>query len=393
MNFIDLKAQQEQILPDGRTLKESIKVNIDKVVEHGKYILGPEVNELEEKLRDYVGTNHCICTASGTDALTLALLALNVKPGDEIITTPFTFISSAETIALLGAIPVFTDIDPKTYNIDPEKIESYISKKTKAILAVSLYGQPARFDKINKIANKYNIKVIEDGAQSFGSTQNNFKSGNLSSIGTTSFFPSKPFGCYGDGGACFTNDDLLAEKIRVFSKHGQTKRYFHTEIGINGRFDTMQAAILLAKLPLFEKEVSLRQKIGTSYTKKFNEKGLRSTPFIEEINTSVYAQYTLNLDNRDDLIETLKLKGIPTAVHYPLILPLQPAFNKFFAENLNFKAVVKKLILGNLKFKESEDYPNALKASQRVISLPMHPWLSNSDQDTIVDNVYSAISN
>ena len=244
MDFINLKAQQYQTLSNGKTLKQDIQERINKVIEHGKYIIGPEVSQLENALANYVGVKHCISTSSGTDSLLIALLALGVKAGDEVITTPFSFIATAEMIALIGAIPIFVDIDPKTYNIDPSKIESAITKSTKAIIPVSLYGQPADFKEINLIAKKYSIPVIEDGAQSFGSTQDMKLSCNLSTIGTTSFFPSKPLGCYGDGGACFTNNGELADKMRCISRHGQEKRYFHTDVGLNGRMDTIQAAIL-----------------------------------------------------------------------------------------------------------------------------------------------------
>ena len=247
-------------------------------------------------------------------------MALGIKPGDEVITTPFSFFSTVETILLLKAKPVFVDIDEFTYNIDPKLIESAISKKTKAIIAVSLYGQPANFKEINKIGKEHDIPIIEDGAQSFGSTHHKLKSCGLSTIGTTSFFPSKPLGCYGDGGACFTNDEELAKNIREISIHGQNKRYSHNQIGLNGRLDTIQAAILLSKLDLFEFEVESRIKIGSRYTSKLKEKGLNTTPFISPENTSVYAQYTIQVKNRDNVIENMKNRGIPTSVHYPSLL-------------------------------------------------------------------------
>ena len=258
MEFIDLKAQQKQLTKKGITLREDIEKRIQCVLDHGKYILGPEVAQLEAELSDYVGVKHCIAVSSGTDALLIALMALEIRPGDEVITTPFSFFSTVETILLLGAKPVFVDIDKKTYNIDPREIEVAITKKTKAILPVSLYGQPADFKSINQLANAYKIPVIEDGAQSFGSTHHRQRSGALSSIGTTSFFPSKPLGCYGDGGACFTNDDFIAKNMREISLHGQNKRYSHNQLGLNGRLDTIQAAVLLAKLNLFDNEVENR---------------------------------------------------------------------------------------------------------------------------------------
>ena len=251
MHFLDLKAQQEQLLDDGKTLRAEIDRRIAAINDNCKFIQGPEVNELEESLAKFVGSKNCISVSSGTDALLIALMALDIKDSDEVITTPFSFIATAETILMLGAKPVFVDIEKDSYNIDPLKIEEKITSKTKAIIAVSLYGQPANFNLINNIAKKHNIPVIEDGAQSFGATHHNKKSCNLSTLGTTSFFPSKPLGCYGDGGACFTNDDELASKMKRISLHGQEKRYFHTEIGVNGRIDTFQAAILLAKLPIF----------------------------------------------------------------------------------------------------------------------------------------------
>ena len=255
MHFIDLKAQQQQVLPEGRSLREVVDARIAAVLDHGQYILGPEVAQLEQRLAAYVGVEHCIAVSSGTDALLIALMALGVKSGDEVITTPFSFIATAEAIVLLGAVPVYVDIDPLTYNLDPSKIEVSISPRTKAIIPVSLYGQPADFSAINLIAERYGLPVIEDAAQSFGAQQNGRQSCNLSTIGTTSFFPSKPLGGYGDGGACFTNDAELAGVMRRISLHGQSRRYMHTELGVNGRLDTLQATILLAKLELFDAEL------------------------------------------------------------------------------------------------------------------------------------------
>ncbi|WP_069472371.1 DegT/DnrJ/EryC1/StrS family aminotransferase [Candidatus Marithrix sp. Canyon 246] len=340
IEFIDLKAQQQQILPQ-------LEKNIHQVLHHGKYIMGPEIAQLEQKLANYVGVKHCISVSSGTDALLIAMMALGIKPDDEIITTPFSFIATAETIMLLGAKPVFVDIDPRTYNIDPKHIEAAITAKTKAIMPVSLYGQCADFDAINK----YNLPVIEDAAQSFGATYKGQKSCSLSTIGCTSFFPSKPLGCYGDGGACFTNDDELAKIMREIRVHGQEKRYHHTRIGINGRMDTLQAAILLAKLEIFPQEVQARNHIGQTYTEKL--KDCVTTPYIELHNTSVYAQYTIQVDNRDQLQQKLKQQDIPTAVHYPIPLNKQEAFAKL-----------------------ESDCSVAEKVAERVISLPMHPYLT-----------------
>lgn len=380
MQFIDLKAQQNQLLPEGHTLREDIDNNIRKVIDHGKYILGPEVKQLEEKLATYVGVKHCVGVSSGTDALLIALMAIGIKPGDEIITTPFSFFATAETIVLLGAIPVFVDIDPITYNLDPLKLETAISRRTKAIIPVSLYGQPADFEKINAIAIKYSIPVIEDGAQSFGSTHHNKKSGNLSIIGTTSFFPSKPLGGYGDGGACFTNNDYFAKKMREISLHGQIKRYDHLNIGINGRLDTLQAAILLSKIKVFDNEILLRQKIAKRYSDIFKNNSFIKTPDILGYNTSVYAQYTIQVNQREEIINFLKTKSIPTAVHYPILLSDQNAL-----KIKNKKNPLKK-IFSKKKFK-SYNLSNASSVCHKVLSLPMHPLLSEADQDYIIKQV------
>ncbi len=358
MDFIDLKKQQEFI-------KEDLEANIKTVLEHGKFIMGPEVKELENVLANYVGTKFCIGVSSGTDALLIALMALDVKEGDEVITTPFSFIATAETILLLGAKPVFVDIDPKTYNIDPAKIEDKITPKTKAIMPVSLYGQCADFDEINKIAQKYDLKVIEDGAQSFGATFKGKKSCSLSDIGCTSFFPSKPLGSYGDSGACFTNSEDLFDRMNSIRLHGQEKRYHHVRIGINGRIDTIQAAILLAKMKVFPKEVSLRAEVGNEYTKLFKKNGSKiQTPHIIEDTTSVFAQYTIEVSDRQKILDGLKDKGIPTAVHYPVPLHKQPIMDYM-----------------NLSCPISE------RASLRVMSLPMHPYLSEEDQAYVVKNI------
>ena len=380
MQFIDLKAQQNQLLPEGHTLREDIDNNIKKVIDHGKYILGPEVKQLEEKLASFVGVKHCIGVSSGTDALLIALMAIGIKPGDEIITTPFSFFATAETIVLLGAIPVFVDIDPITYNLDPLKLETAISRRTKAIIPVSLYGQPADFKKINAIAKKYSIPVIEDGAQSFGSTHHNKKSGNLSIIGTTSFFPSKPLGGYGDGGACFTNNDKFAKKMREISLHGQIKRYDHLNIGINGRLDTLQAAILLSKIKVFDNEILLRQKIAKRYSDIFKKNSFIKTPDILDYNTSVYAQYTIQVNQREEIINFLKTKSIPTAVHYPILLSDQDALKIKNKKNPLKKFFSKK------KFK-SYNLSNASSICNKVLSLPMHPLLSEVDQDYIIEQV------
>ena len=353
--FIDLAAQQRSIRP-------SLEKNIHRVLAHGQYIMGPEVKELEDRLGAYAGVKHAIGVASGTDALQIALMALGIGPGDEVITTPFSFIATAEIIALLGAKPVFVDVDPRTYNMDPQGIEAAITDRTKAIMPVSLYGQCADFDAINAIALKHGLPVIEDAAQSFGATYKGRKSCSLSTIGCTSFFPSKPLGGYGDGGACFTDDDALAKAMREIRIHGQDRRYHHPRIGFNGRLDTLQAAILLAKLDVFPEEVEARSRIGARYSELFQAAcpGL-VTPFIEKWNSCVYAQYTVQVENRDAVQKMLNEKGIPTAVHYPIPLHLQPVFAG-----------------------EKCSLPISETLAHRVMSLPMHPALDAEAQEKIV---------
>ena len=359
MEFIDLKSQY-------KSLKQSVDSRIAAVLQHGQFIMGPEVKELEVALAQRTGSRHCITCASGTDALMIAMMALGIGAGDEVITSPFTFIATAEMIALLGAKPVFVDIDPRTYNLDPTLLAGAITSRTKAIMPVSLYGQCADMDTINEIAGV--IPVIEDAAQSFGATYKGRQSCNLSTIGCTSFFPSKPLGCYGDGGACFTNDDDLAAKMRQIRAHGQDRRYHHPVIGINGRLDTLQAAILLAKLESFDAEVVRRSEVGTNYSRLLDRSVV--VPFIEKHNTSVYAQYTVAVENRNFVQEFLKGRAIPTAVHYPVPLHLQPAFAS--------------LGLGRGSF------PIAEAAAEKVMSLPMHPYLSADDQQFIADAVLEA---
>ena len=354
MEFIDLKAQYERIRPQ-------VDERIRRVLEHGKYIMGPEVAELEERLAAYVGVKHCIGVASGTDALLIAMMALGVGPGDEVITTPFTFIATGEMIALIGAKPVFVDIDPRTYNLDPALIEPAVTPRTRAILPVSLYGQCADLDAINAVAARHGLPVIEDAAQSFGATYKGRKSCALSTIGCTSFFPSKPLGCYGDGGACFTDDDALAKAMRQIRVHGQDRRYHHPVIGVNGRIDTLQAAVLLAKLEVFEEEVAARGRIGARYSELL--RGHVTTPHLAPQCTSVYAQYTVRTPERDSMVESMRAAGVPTAIHYPTPLHMQPAFAD--------------LRLGRGSFSAAES------AARDVLSLPMHPYLNQGDQDTI----------
>jgi len=350
IEFVDLKAQQRKILPE---LERRMKA----VLNHGRYIMGPEIQELEEKLAAYVGVKHCIAVASGTDALLISLMALGVGAGDEVVTTPFSFIATGETIALLGAKPVFVDIDGRTYNLDSSLLEAAITPKTRAILPVSLYGQCAEFDSINVVAAKHGIPVIEDACQSFGATYRGRKSCCLSSIGCTSFFPSKPLGCYGDGGACFTDDEELATKMRQTRVHGQDRRYHHSILGINGRMDTLQAAVLLAKLEVFAEEVEARAQVAARYGELLRE--AVEPPYIEPHNTSVYAQYTVQVDHREETGKKLSGKGIPTAVHYPIPLHLQPVFA---ALNL-----------------PEGSFPIAEFVAKRVLSLPMHPYLTEDD--------------
>ena len=361
MQFNNLQKQYEQI-------KSNIQSGIHRVLEHGQYILGPEVQELENKLAAWVGVKHCVTVANGTDALMIALMALGIKPGDEVITTPFTFIANAEMIALLGATPVFVDIDPRTYNIDASKIEAAITAKTRCIMPVGLYGQCSDMTAINAIAERYQLPVIEDAAQSFGATHHQKKSCGLSKIGCTSFFPSRPLGCYGDGGACFTDDDELAKMMRQIRVHGQSQRYHHTILGMNSRLDTIQAAILLAKLDIFDQEVEQRIRIGQRYTNLL--KTHAKTQMILSDNTCVYAQYTIEVTHRDTVQTYLKQKNIPTAIHYPAPLHLQPVF----ANQIR-----------------GASCPHAEHAAKHVISLPMDAWLTEVEQDEIVREVVNAI--
>jgi len=335
---------------------------IHNVLDKSNYIMGNEVLELEKNLERFTGVKYAITCSSGTDALLLAMMALDIEPEDEIITTPFTFIATAETIAFLKAKPVFVDIDEKTYNIDPSKIEDKITAKTKAIMPVSLYGQPANMDAIEIIAKKHNLKIIIDGAQSFGSTFNGKTDSNLGDISTTSFFPAKPLGCFGDGGAVFTNNDTLAEKIKSLRVHGQSKRYHHEYIGMGGRMDTIQCAIVDVKLKHYAEDLALRQNVAKKYTKALENKNL-ILPFVFEQATSVWAQYSVRVQDRDELQAKLKEQSIPTAVHYPLPLHLQEAF-------------------AYLGYKEG-DFPVSERVSCEIMSLPMNPYLSDDEIDYI----------
>lgn len=361
MEFIDLKSQQS-------ALKAAIDARMATVLAHGQYIMGPEVRELEERLGAYVGGGHCITVASGTEALLIALMALDIEPGDEIITTPFTFAATAEVIALLGAVPVFVDIEPDTANIDVGMIEDAITPRTKAIIPVSLYGQPADMDEINAIASKHGLSVIEDAAQSFGATYKGRPSCDLSHLACTSFFPSKPLGCYGDGGAIFTRDDAMAKVMREIRTHGQERRYYHTRLGLGGRMDTLQCAVVLAKLERFDWEVTQRLRLGARYEALLKDHV--ETVAVRSDRTSVYAQYSIFVDNREKLREALHNVGIPTAVHYPIPLHQQPAYAK------RCRVI-------------AADHAEA--ASNRVMSLPMSADLSESDQDFVIENLRKAL--
>jgi UDP-2-acetamido-2-deoxy-ribo-hexuluronate aminotransferase len=355
MEFIDLKSQQSRI-------RAKIDARIARVLEHGAYILGPEIGELECKLAEYVGVKHCIGAASGTDTLLMAMMALGIGPGDEVITVPYTWISTAEMIALLNAKPVFVDIDPVSYNLDATQLEAAITPKTKAIMPVGIYGQVADMTAINAIAAKYNLPVIEDAAQSFGATHYGKKSCALSVIGSTSFFPSKPLGGYGDGGALFTDDDTLAATMRQIRVHGQEKKHHHPILGINGRLDTIQAAILLEKLEIFDDEIVKRQAVAAAYNAALQPLGVH-TPQLAPGNTSVYAQYTILHPQRDELSASLAKADVPSVSYYAVPLHLQPVFS----------------YLGHQK----GDFPVAEKVASQGLSLPMNPYLTEAEVDQV----------
>jgi UDP-2-acetamido-2-deoxy-ribo-hexuluronate aminotransferase len=361
MEFIDLKSQY-------RASRDLINRRIQAVLDHGQYIMGPEVAELEERLAAYTGARDCITVASGTEALLIALMALGVRPGDEIVTTPFTFIATAETIALLGAVPVFVDVDARTGNLDPALVEARVGPRTRAIMPVSLYGQPADMDEINAIAARHGLAVIEDAAQSFGAEYRGRKSCNLSTIGCTSFFPSKPLGCYGDGGALFTNDDDLARAMREIRVHGQSRRYVHTRIGVGGRMDTLQCAVVLAKLGLFDWELGERRRAAATYDALLAGKVdliARGTD-----RSSAFAQYTVLVDRRNDVQRALQDAGIPTAVHYPVPIHMQPAY-----AHLCGGAIC----------------PAARALADRVMSLPMGPYLPDEDIERVCAVLLDAV--
>lgn len=352
--------------------KDEIDEAINKVLNNSNYIMGAEVGEFELSLQKFTKSKHAISCSNGTDALVLALMALDIKPGDEVITPPFTFISSAETISFIGATPVFVDIDEKTYNINHHKIEEAITQKTKAIIPVNLYGQPADIDPIIKIANKYNLKVILDGAQCFGSTYKNKSAATYGDMYTTSFFPAKPLGCYGDGGAVFTDSDDLAKKIKSLRVHGQDKRYHHDFIGMTGRLDTLQAAVLNVKLRKYSNEIIMRNNVASMYSKYLSDIEKVVTPSVISDRKSVWAQYTIRVKNREKLGKKLQEYGIPTAIHYPIPLHMQNCFKYL---NIPYGA-----------------YPVSEKISQEVISLPMNPFVSEEEIKYIADKIRNILN-
>lgn len=362
MQFIDLAAQQDRI-------RDRLEPRLRQVLSHGRYIMGPEVTELEGRLAEFVGVAHCISCGNGTDALQVAQMALGVGAGDEVITPAFSFIATAETIAVLGARPVFVDIDPATYNLDPERLREAITPRTKAVIPVSLYGQCASMDDINEIAGDFGLPVIEDAAQSFGATTNGRRSCSLSDVACTSFFPSKPLGAYGDGGAIFTDDDSLAEELRLIARHGQQRRYHHVRVGMNSRLDSLQAAVLLAKFEVFEEELALRGEVACRYMELLGDLPSVTLPVVTPGNTSAWAQFTIRVPNRERVREVLKGKGIPTAVHYPLPLHRQPA----------------------LAGGPEPRVPVTDEASSQVLSLPMHPYLTKEEQERVADALAIAL--
>jgi len=360
VDFIDLKSQQALI-------REQIDTAIAKVLDHGRYILGPEVGELEQQLSQFCGAKHCLGVSSGTDALLIALMALDVGPGDEVITVPYTWISTAEVISLLGATPVFVDVEADTWNLDPTLLEAAITSKTKAIMPVGIYGQTADLKSIVEIADQHQLPVIEDAAQCFGATHHGEQSCNLSTIGTTSFFPSKPLGGYGDGGAIFTSDDELAERMRWIHVHGQKQKHHHPILGLNGRLDSIQAAIILEKLKLYPNEIGLRQSVADFYNKGIEANDDFAIQEVRQGNTSVYAQYTILCEDREAVQQFLKEKEVPSVGYYTVPLHLQLVFSD----------------LGHRK----GDFPVTEKIADQCLSLPMSPYLSEQDQSQVVNAI------
>jgi UDP-2-acetamido-2-deoxy-ribo-hexuluronate aminotransferase len=368
LEFTDLKPQYQ-------ALKSEIDRRIQRVLDHGQFIMGPEVAEMESALAAFVGVDHCISCSSGTDALLLSLMALGVQPGDEVITTPFTFAATAEVICLLGARPVFVDVDPQTALLDLAKVTAAITRKTKAIMPVSLYGQTPDFDTLNQLAQSagpHPIPVIEDAAQSFGALYKGRRSGGLTTLGCTSFFPSKPLGCYGDGGAVFTNDSTLAQALRQLRVHGQARRYFHTRVGLAARMDTLQCAVILGKLPRFLSELDRRQETAVHYTQEIIRRGLPvGLLHVPKENSCVWAQYTIFVNNRDQVAERLEQLGVPTAVHYPIPLNAQPAFHDPHS---------------------LAQTPQAQQVASRCLSLPMGPDMTSAQVQIVVDALEHALA-
>jgi UDP-2-acetamido-2-deoxy-ribo-hexuluronate aminotransferase len=362
MQFVDLRRQYDEY-------RTEIMDEIQKVLDATAFIGGPAVKEFEAQLAGHTGAKHAIGCSSGTDALILGMMALDIQRGDEVIVPDFTFIATAETVSLMAAVPVFADVHPDTYNIDPESVRSLVTDRTVGIMPVSLYGQPADMDEINAIAAEHGLWVMEDGAQSYGSSYKGRKSCALSKVGTTSFFPAKPLGGYGDAGAVFTDDDELASRVRMVLNHGQRKRYDHAIIGLNARLDTIQAAVLKVKLAHFDDELAARQRVADWYTEELS--GVVPTPLILEHNTSAWAQYTIRVPNRADVQEALRAKGIPTAVHYPIPLHKQDAFAGHSQHSIQV--------------------PHTEKASAEVMSLPMHPFLTRDEVRSVADAVKAAV--
>ena len=365
VDFIDLKTQQDRIRP-------ALESGIHRVLHHGRYVMGAEIKTLEERLAQMAGVEHCVCVSSGTDALLMTLMTLGIGPGDEVITSPFTFFATAEVVALLGATPVYVDIDPQTFNIDAAKIEAAVTGHTRAIMPVSLYGQCAEMNEINVIGQRYSVPVIEDAAQSFGATYRGQRSCALSEVACTSFFPAKPLGAYGDGGACFTRNENLALRFRQIRDHGQDRRYHHAHLGLNGRLDTMQAAVLLAKLDIFEDEINRRQVVAQRYAQQLailEGEGKLTLPIVRSHNTSSWAQYTIRVQGRDQVQQALTKNQIPTAVHYPVPLYRQPALAQ-----------------------SETNCPQSDRAADEVLSLPMHPYLGEMAQERVSQTLAEALS-
>ena len=361
MKFINLDRQYHRI-------KSDVLSNIEGVLDSGQFIMGSSVRALETALSERTGVKKAICVSSGTDALLIALMALNIKEGDEVITTPFSFISTASCIKLVGARPIYIDINEKSFNIDPDKIEAAITSRTKAIIAVSLFGQCADFNNINQVAERYGIVVIEDAAQSFGSTYNSEPSCSLTTIATTSFYPSKPLGGYGDGGACFTDDDVLAERIQRIRVHGQVNKYEYETLGINGRLDSIQAALLLAKLTVFDEEIERRRVLAARYLEAFYSAGLEIGPFVSEQNRSIFSQFTVKVRNRDSIRDKLYLSGVPTMIFYPTPLHKQRPVGS-----------------------DECECPVADKVCNHVLSLPICPYMTDLEQEEVIDSFLRCI--